>query len=97
MKNVLIRPVVTEKSNELQEKLNRYVFVVNSDANKLQVKEAVENMYGVSVDAVNTYIVPGKMKNRQTKSGIITGKTVSYKKAVITLAKGEEIDFYANI
>ncbi|MBX2846650.1 MAG: 50S ribosomal protein L23 [Saprospiraceae bacterium] len=97
MNNVLIKPVVTEKSNELQENLNRYVFVVQKGANKLQIKDAVEKMYGVTVDAVNTYILPGKAKNRYTKSGVIEGRTSAYKKAVITLAEGEEIDFYANI
>ena len=94
---ILIKPIVTEKMTTLGEDLNRYGFLVHKDANKIQIKQAVEKMYGVSVSSVNTMIYGGKMKSRFTKSGVITGKTNSYKKAIITLAEGETIDFYSNI
>jgi len=97
MSNVVLKPVITEKSTDLQEKLKRYIFVVEKSANKIQIKQEVEQLYGVTVEAVNTVIVRGKSKTRLTKAGAITGKSASYKKAFITLAEGEEIDFYANI
>ncbi|HEC42372.1 MAG TPA: 50S ribosomal protein L23 [Bacteroides sp.] len=94
---ILIKPIVTEKMTTLGEDLNRYGFLVHKDANKIQIKMAVEKMYGVSVSSVNTMIYGGKVKSRFTKSGVVTGKTNSYKKAIITLAEGETIDFYSNI
>ena len=95
--DILLKPIVTEKMNTLGEDLNRYGFVVHKDANKIQIKQAVEKMYGVSVESVNTMRYGGKQKSRYTKSGIITGNTKSYKKAIITLAEGETIDFFSNI
>ena len=82
---------------EQGEELNRYGFVVTKDANKLQIKQAVEELYNVKVSDVNTMRYAGKRKQRYTKSGISVGKTASYKKAVVTLAEGEVIDFYSNI
>ncbi len=81
----------------LGEKLNRYGFIVHKKANKLQIKKAVENLYGIEVIAVNTMNYNGKARSRFSKSGYITGKTSSFKKAIITLAEGETIDFYSNI
>jgi len=95
--DILVKPVVTEKMTGLTEKLNRYAFVVNKGANKLEIKAAVEEMYGVSVEAVNTMVNPAKAKQRNTTSGLVKGRKPGYKKAVITLAEGEEIDFYSNI
>jgi large subunit ribosomal protein L23 len=94
---ILIRPIVTEKMTGLGEDLNRYGFVVHKNANKIQIKQAVEKMYGVSVESVNTMRYAGKAKSRFTKSGVITGKTKSFKKAIVTLAEGDMIDFYSNI
>jgi large subunit ribosomal protein L23 len=94
---ILIRPIVTEKLTALGEKLNRYGFVVAKTANKIEVKEAVEKMYGVNVAAVNTIRYAGKVKTRFTKAGVISGQRNSIKKAIITLAEGEKIDFYSNI
>lgn len=95
--DILIKPIVTEKMTNLGEDMNRYGFLVNKAANKIQIKQAVEKMYGVSVDSVNTMRYGGKEKSRFTKSGVITGKTKSFKKAIITLSEGETIDFYSNI
>lgn len=79
------------------EKLNRYGFVVEKRANKLQIKNAVEDLYGVEVAAVNTMNYAGKLKSRYSKTGIISGKTKAFKKAIVTLAEGETIDFFSNI
>ncbi|MCZ2224030.1 MAG: 50S ribosomal protein L23 [Chitinophagales bacterium] len=94
---VLIKPILTEKANTQQEKLHRYAFKVNKKANKLEIKKAVEQFYGVTVTDVNTAVAPGKNKTRYTKEGFIQGKKSSYKKAFVTLADGETIDLYENI
>jgi large subunit ribosomal protein L23 len=95
--NVLIKPVVTEKMTGLSERFNRYGFIVDRRASKPQIKKAVESLYNVTVDTVNTMVYGGKQKSRYTKSGVITGKTSAYKKAIVTLAEGDVIDFYSNI
>ena len=94
---ILIKPIITEKMTDLGEKLNRYGFIVHREANKIQVKQAVEELYGVDVQAVNTMRYSGKTKSRNTKTGLISGRTSAFKKAIITLAEGETIDFYSNI
>jgi len=94
---VLIKPILTEKANAQQEKLKRYAFKVNRKANKLEIKKAVEDFYGVSVVDVNTLVAPGKNKTRFTKAGYIKGVRPAYKKALVTLAEGDTIDLYANI
>jgi large subunit ribosomal protein L23 len=95
--NILLKPIVTEKMTNQGEKFNRYGFVVARNANKLQIKKAVEELYGVTVDSVNTIRYSGKIKTRNTKSGLLKGKTIATKKAVVTLAEGNTIDFYSNI
>jgi len=95
--DILIKPLVTEKMNEQSERFNRYGFVVVKSATKPQIKKAIEGMYNVAVDSVNTMVYGGKVKSRYTKSGVISGKTTAYKKAIVTLAEGESIDFYSNI
>lgn len=95
--NILIKPIVTEKMTADGEKFNRYGFVVEKTANKLQIKKAVEELYEVTVVDVNTMRYAGKVKTRYTRSGVLSGKTNSYKKAVVTVAEGEAIDFYSNI
>ncbi|MDY0342948.1 MAG: 50S ribosomal protein L23 [Lentimicrobium sp.] len=94
---IIIKPVVTEKMTLLGEKLQRYGFIVQKSANKLQIKKAVEETYGVEVTEVNTMNYAGKSKSRFTKAGLLTGRSNSYKKAIITIAEGETIDFYSNI
>ena len=94
---ILIKPILTEKENAQQESLRRYAFKVNRRANKLEIKNAVEQFYGVNVLEVNTLVVPGKSKTRSTKSGIISGIKSGYKKALVTVAEGETIDLYASI
>ena len=94
---IIIKPIVTEKVTKLTDKLNRYAFKVNKDANKLQISQAVEKMYNVTVEADNPLNHKGKNKSRFTKSGIVSGKTSDYKKAVVTLKEGDTIDYYSNI
>jgi large subunit ribosomal protein L23 len=94
---VLIKPLLTEKANSLQEKRRTYSFRVARQANKLEIKKAVEDFYGVNVQDVKTSVVPGKNKTRMTKAGAIKGRKSAYKKAYVTVADGESIDLYANI
>ena len=93
---IIKKPVITEKMTAISEKLNRYAFIVDKRANKLQIKDAVEELYSVKVADVNTMIYKGKPKSRYTKSGVIKGRTGEFKKAVVTLADGEKIDFFSN-
>ena len=95
--SIVIKPVITEKMTAMGEKLNRYGFIVQRKANKLQIKQAIEELYGVQVQSVNTMVTPGKAKTRYTKSGFISGQTSARKKAIVTLKEGETIDFYSNI
>ena len=94
---ILLRPILTEKLTAQEEPLNRYGFLVHRSANKIQIKKAVEEMYGVTVDSVNTMRYAGKDKSRFTKAGAISGRNNHFKKAMITLREGEKIDFYSNI
>ncbi|MCH2083339.1 MAG: 50S ribosomal protein L23 [Saprospiraceae bacterium] len=96
-KTILIKPLITEKSEMLSEDLNQYSFIVDKKSNKIEIKKAVEEMYRVSVESVNTMVMPGKLKNRSTRSGLLRGRVSSYKKAVVKLSEGEEIDFFGDI
>lgn len=93
-KTILIKPVVSEKAELLSEVRAQYTFVVLKTANKIEIRKAVEARYGVSVSRVNTALMPGKTKNRSTKSGIIRGRVPAFKKAIVTLQDGETIDLY---
>jgi len=96
-KDILIKPWITEKTERTSDKLNQYTFIVNKKVNKLEIKKAVEEKYGVNVEAVNTIIMPAKAKSRNTHSGILKGRKPSFKKAIVTLGAGEEIDFYGDV
>jgi large subunit ribosomal protein L23 len=93
---ILKKPLVTEKVSALNEK-GKYGFIVDTDANKVEIKNAVEKQYGVNVERVNTLMVMGKKKTRYTKAGVLAGRKPSFKKAIVTLAAGEVIDFYSNV
>ena len=95
--SIIKKPVITEKMTNASEKYNRFAFVVDRKANKIEIKKAVEQMYDVAVDSVRTMVCIGKKRVRGTKSGMIVGKTSTYKKAIVTLAEGDSIDFYSNI
>ncbi len=94
---ILIKPILTEKMTVQGEKLNRYGFIVDPRANKLQIRTAVEQMYDVVVTDVNTINYMGKAKSRYTKAGLMSGRANNYKKAIVTLKEGDKIDFYSNI
>ncbi len=94
--SILIKPIITEKATGDSEKFNRYTFVVNKKANKVQIKDAVEAAYGVTVEKVRTLNHPALRKTKYTKKGLVSGLTSGYKKAVVQLAEGE-IDFYNNL
>ena len=94
---IIQKPVLTEKASLLTEKLNRYAFKVDHRANKIQIKTAIQDMFGVTVVAVNTSVVAGKTKTRHTKAGFVSGRAPKYKKAIVTIKDGETIDFYSTI
>ena len=93
--DVLIKPVLSEKANKQAEKMNRFTFIVDRKANKLEIKKAVELFYGVQVEMVNTQVVPSKLKAKYTKAGFIVGRKPAKKKAIVTIAEGDTIDVYS--
>lgn len=95
--NIIVKPVVTEKATKMSDKLGKYTFIVNRKANKIEIRKAVEELYGVTVEAVNTCVRPGKRKYRYTRKGVIAGQTSATKRAIVTLSKGDAIDFYGNV
>lgn len=97
LSEVLIKPVLSEKGNEMAEKNNRYTFVVNRKANKLEIKKAVEEFYGIRVEDVHTLVIPSKLKQRYTKAGYLVGRKPAKKKAIVQVAEGDTIDLYSNI
>ena len=97
MSSIIIRPIVTEKMTAGSEKFNRYGFIVEATANKVQIKRAIEKTYNVTVDAVRTMNHIGKIKIRNTRSGAKIGRVNKNKKAIITLKQGDTIDFYSNV
>lgn len=95
--DISIKPVITERATKLSEKRNCYTFRVSPDANKYQIKSLIEQVYGVKVLSVNTAVMRGKNKSRWTKSGLLRGKTAKWKKAYVTVADGQTIEFFSNI
>ncbi|MDE7180168.1 MAG: 50S ribosomal protein L23 [Muribaculaceae bacterium] len=95
--DIQIKPIVTEKATAYAEKQNRYTFAVSPAANKFQIKDIVEKLYNVRVDKVNIANYAGKRKQRYTKGGIIRGRRDAFKKAYVTVAEGQKIDYYSNI
>ncbi len=96
-RNILIKPIISEKAEKLSDKQQQYTFMVDRKANKIEIRKAVEKMYNVSVESVNTLTIPGKTKKRFTRAGVQIGRVSPYKKAIITLGDGESIDFFGDI
>ena len=95
---LIVKPLVTEKMNSITEKFpNRFGFVVRPEANKLEIKKEIEDLYNVTVVDVNTAYYIGKNKSRYTRKGFTKGHTNAFKKAIVTLKDGDTIDFYSNI
>ena len=95
--DILMKPIITEKMTAQGEKLGKFGFVVDKGANKIQIAEAVAEMYGVTVENVSTMTVPPKARSRNTKKGVVSGRKSGYKKAIVTLSEGETIDFFGDI
>jgi large subunit ribosomal protein L23 len=95
--DILIRPIITEKATAQSEDANCYAFEVARRANKVEIKKAIEEFYGVNIERVRTMIVPAKRSVRYTKSGLIEGRKGAYKKAIVEVRSGEVIDLYGNI
>ncbi|MEQ6124590.1 50S ribosomal protein L23 [Pseudotenacibaculum sp. MALMAid0570] len=95
--SILIKPIITEKATNDSELFNRYTFVVDKRANKIEIKDAVETAYGVSIESVKTLNYPVQRNTKYTKKGLVTGAKSGYKKAIVQLAEGESIDFYNNL
>ena len=96
-RHILIKPILTEKSDRLSNTQSQYSFVVDRKSNKIEIKKAVQDMYSVSVQSVNTIVVPGKTKSRNSRAGMIKGRKAGFKKAIVTLATGEKLDFFGDI
>jgi large subunit ribosomal protein L23 len=94
---ILVKPLITEKMSLLSESKGQYGFRVAIGATKPEIKAEIEKMYGVEVLKLRTLVVAGKRKTRFTKSGVSNGKKSNYKKAIVSLAEGQSIDFYENI
>lgn len=97
MKNVIVKPLITEKCTSLSDGLSKYTFIVNKDANKVEIKNEIEKFYGVNVESVNTINYFGKFRRRYTKAGILSGRSASFKKAIVQLSEGETLDFFSSI
>jgi len=95
--SILIKPIITEKATNDSELNNRYAFVVDKRANKIEIKDAVESAYGVSISSVKTMNYPVQRSVKYTKKGLVNGAKSGYKKAIVQLAEGESIDFYNNL
>ena len=95
--SVLKKPVVTEKMSALSEKYNCYGFIVDKRANKIEIKKEIEEMYGITVTKVRTINYAGKPRSRNTKGGVISGRTRNFKKAIVKLVKGDTIDFFSSV
>ncbi|MEM9884265.1 MAG: 50S ribosomal protein L23 [Bacteroidota bacterium] len=96
-KYILVKPIISDKSERLSENLGQYSFVVDKRANKIEIANAVEEMYNVGVESVNTAIMPSKVRSRYTRSGMQKGRKSGFKKAYVTLVEGDEIDFYGDL
>ena len=96
-KNVLVKPLISEKSENLNEELNQVTFIVNRKANKIEIKKAVEELYQVDVLSVNTLTMPAKERVRYTRAGMQRGRVSAFKKAIVTLDPDDEIDFFDEI
>jgi len=95
--SILIKPIITEKATNDSELFNRYAFVVDKKANKLEIRSAVEKTYGVTIESIKTMNYPVQRKSKFTKGGMVQAKSGAYKKAIVQLAEGDNIDFYSNI
>ena len=97
MKNIILEPVFTEKMTHLTSDLTKYGFTVNLDSNKIEIANAIEKKFNVNVVDVNIINNKGKTKTQFRKSGRFTGKTSKFKKAIVTLKKGDKIEMFEQV
>ena len=97
MKQIIFKPIISEKSTSSADTQNKYAFVVAKDVNKIEIGKAVAAFYNVQVVDVNTAIMPAKAKSRMTKTAVVKGRKPAYKKAIVTLAEGESIDVFPSV
>lgn len=96
-REIIVRPVLSEKADKLSTKSGKYTFVVDKKANKIEIQKALAKLFpSVTIVDVNTAVMPGKAKSRNTRSGMSKGRISSYKKAVVTLAQGDQLDIYGS-
>lgn len=96
-KNIIIKPLINEKSEIMSDKMRQYTFIVDKKANKVEIRKYIQEMFGVNVLSVNTLIMPSKTRSRFTRTGVVKGEKSAYKKAIVTLAEGDEIDYYGGV
>ena len=96
-RQIIIKPILSEKSETLTETRNQYSFVVDRKANKIQIAKEITRLYDVQVESVNTMVMPGKIKAKNTRTGIVKARQPAYKKAIVTVAAGEELDLYGEV
>ncbi len=97
MRNILVRPLITEKLTDLTEDNNQFGFIVKYDANKIEIAKAIADKFEVEVVSVNTMKYKGKVKTQFTKKGRFVGRTPRFKKAIVTLKKGQTIDLIGEV
>ena len=95
--DILVKPILTEKATNESELRNSYTFIVSKDANKIQIKKAIEESYGVSVIKVRTMIYGAQSMTKHTKRGVQKSKKGAYKKALVKISEGDRIDFFSNL
>ena len=93
---ILVRPLYTEKIAKLQDAVNKYAFEVSRDANKIEIRKAVEKKFDVKVTSIRTMLMPGKMRQQMTRAGRFYGKRPDCKKAIVTLAQGDKLELFEN-
>ncbi len=97
MRKILIKPIVTEKMTALTEQTPKYGFIVDYNANKIEIGKAIKERFEVDVIAVNTIKYNGKRKAQFTRKGQFTGKTPKFKKAIVTLKADQTIDIFGEV
>ena len=93
---ILVRPLYTEKIARLQDEQNKYAFEVARNANKIEIRKAVEKNFEVKVSSIRTMLMPGKMRQQMTRAGRFHGRRPEWKKAIITLAEGHKLELFEN-
>ena len=93
---ILVKPLYTEKIARLQDDLNKYAFQVARDANKIEIRKAIEKKFEVKVSSVRTMLMPGKVRQQMTRAGRFHGRRPEWKKAIVTLIEGDKLELFEN-